>query len=79
MQSDTRVRANIIGYTDDSRRGKGLGIKRAEAVADYLRKKQIDASRLTTSDGGTSNPVADNKTAKGRTANRRVEIEFSSK
>ena len=66
MQSDTRLRANIIGYTDDSRQDKGLGIKRAQAAADYLRKKQIDASRLTTTDGGTSKPVADNKTAAGR-------------
>jgi outer membrane protein OmpA-like peptidoglycan-associated protein len=79
MTSDTRMRANITGYTDDSRRDKGLGIKRAQAVADYLSKKQIDRSRLTTNDGGTSKPVADNKTAAGRTANRRVEIEFSSK
>src|SRR4029453_12130798 len=74
MQNDTRLRAHIIGYTDDSRPDKGLGIKRAEATADYLRKKQIDGSRLTTSDGGTSKPVADNKAAAGRAANRRVEI-----
>jgi outer membrane protein OmpA-like peptidoglycan-associated protein len=79
MQNDSRMRANVIGYTDDSRRDKGLGIKRAEAVADYLRKKGIDASRLTTTDGGTSNPVADNKTAAGRSSNRRVEIEFTVK
>ena len=79
MQNDTRLRAHIIGYTDDSRGDKGLGIKRAEATADYLRKKQIDGSRLTTSDGGTSKPVADNKSAAGRAANRRVEIEFSAK
>ena len=79
MQSDTRLRASITGFTDDSRPDKGLGIKRAQAAADYLKKKQIDASRLTTTDGGTSKPVADNKSAKGRAANRRVEIEFSAK
>jgi outer membrane protein OmpA-like peptidoglycan-associated protein len=79
MQNDTRLRANIIGYTDDSRQDKGLGIKRAQATLAYLKTKQVDASRLTTTDGGTSKPVADNKTAAGRAANRRVEIEFSAK
>jgi outer membrane protein OmpA-like peptidoglycan-associated protein len=79
MQNDTRMRAHITGYTDDSRQDKGLGIKRAQAAADYLRKKGIDASRLTTTDGGTSNPVADNKTVAGRRSNRRIEIEFTVK
>jgi outer membrane protein OmpA-like peptidoglycan-associated protein len=77
MQGDPRLRANIIGYTDTSPQDKGLGIKRAQAAADYLKKKQIDASRLTTTDGGTSKPAADNKSAAGRNANRRIEIEFS--
>jgi outer membrane protein OmpA-like peptidoglycan-associated protein len=77
MQSDPRLRANIIGYTDNTRRDRGLGIRRARAVADYLKKKGIDESRLTVTDGGTANPVADNKTAAGRRQNRRVEIELS--
>jgi len=79
MQGDSRLRANIIGYSDTSRQDTGLGIKRAQAAADYLKKKQIDGSRLTTTDGGTSSPLADNKTAAGRKSNRRIEFEFSVK
>ena len=36
MQGDPRIRANIIGYSDTSRQDKGLGIKRAQAAANYL-------------------------------------------
>jgi len=80
MQNDPRLRANIIGYTDTSRtdtRVKDLGMKRAQAAAKYLESKGVDPSRLTTTDGGTSNPIGDNSTADGRRLNRRVEIELT--
>jgi outer membrane protein OmpA-like peptidoglycan-associated protein len=77
MQSDPRLRANIIGYTDNTRRDRGLGIRRARNVAEYLKSKGVDESRLTVTDGGTNNPIGDNKTAEGRRRNRRVEIELS--
>jgi outer membrane protein OmpA-like peptidoglycan-associated protein len=80
MQNEPRLHANIIGYTDNSRREtriKGLGARRAQAVADYLVSKGVDRSRLTVTDGGTANPVGDNKTAAGRRQNRRVEIELA--
>jgi outer membrane protein OmpA-like peptidoglycan-associated protein len=80
MKNDPKLRANIIGYTDDSRaetRSKGLGEKRAKAVADYLEKQGVETSRITTTDGGANNPVGDNKTAAGRKLNRRVEIELT--
>jgi outer membrane protein OmpA-like peptidoglycan-associated protein len=80
MKNDPKLRANIIGYTDDSnaeKRVKGLGEKRAKAVSDYLQKQGVEASRLTVTDGGPNNPVGDNKKAAGRTLNRRVEIELS--
>jgi outer membrane protein OmpA-like peptidoglycan-associated protein len=77
MQNDPRLRANIIGYTDTTRRDKGLGIKRAQNVANYLKSKGIEESRLTVTDGGTNNPIGDNKTVAGRKQNRRVEIELS--
>jgi len=67
----------INGYTDNT--GKTatnlkLSQKRADAVKSYLVKKGISAGRLTATGYGDSNPVADNKTAKGRAANRRVEF-----
>jgi outer membrane protein OmpA-like peptidoglycan-associated protein len=80
MKNDPKLRANIIGYTDGSRmetRRKGLGERRAKAVAAYLEKQGIDESRLTITDGGANNPVGDNKKAAGRKLNRRVEIELS--
>jgi len=80
MKNDPKLRANIIGYTDDSsteKRAKALGEKRAKAVSDYLQKQGVEASRLTVTDGGPNNPVGDNKKAAGRTLNRRVEIELA--
>jgi len=82
MKNDPKLKANVIGYTDDSRlekRVKGLGEKRAKAVAAYLEKQGVEASRLTITDGGPNNPVGDNKKAAGRTLNRRVEIELAVK
>jgi len=82
MKNDPKLRANIIGYTDASgyeKSRKGLGEKRAKAMATYLEKQGVEASRLTITDGGVNNPVGDNKTAKGRTLNRRVEIELTAR
>jgi OOP family OmpA-OmpF porin len=55
---------------------KALGEKRAKAVADYLAKKGVDPSRLSTNDGGTSKPIGDDKTEAGRKLNRRAVIEL---
>jgi outer membrane protein OmpA-like peptidoglycan-associated protein len=80
MKNDPKLRANVIGYTDASKLeagNKGLGEKRAKAVAAYLEKQGVEISRITITDGGANNPVGDNKTAAGRTLNRRVEIELS--
>jgi outer membrane protein OmpA-like peptidoglycan-associated protein len=80
MKNDPKLRANIIGYTDGSsmeKSKKALGESRAKAVAAFLQQQGVEASRLTTTDGGANNPVGDNKTVAGRTLNRRVEIELS--
>jgi outer membrane protein OmpA-like peptidoglycan-associated protein len=79
LKNDPRLRASIAGYTDGSRREarvKGLALKRAQAVVDYLVSKGIDASRLTATDGGAST-VGDSKTEAGRKQNRRAEILLS--
>lgn len=67
----------INGYTDSTgSESKNLDIskKRAKAVKDRLVKSGVDAARLKSQGFGIANPIATNKTAKGREANRRVEI-----
>jgi OOP family OmpA-OmpF porin len=50
-------------------------VARAEAVKTFLVSKGIEKNRVYTEGKGSSNPVADNKTAEGRAKNRRVEVE----
>lgn len=51
-----------------------LSDRRAVAVKNYLVKKGISSDRLSTKGYGESQPVADNKTKKGREMNRRAEL-----
>jgi outer membrane protein OmpA-like peptidoglycan-associated protein len=52
-----------------------IGRRRAEAVSRYLiTRKQVDPLHVQTISYGESSPREDNKTRKGRAANRRVEI-----
>jgi outer membrane protein OmpA-like peptidoglycan-associated protein len=66
----------IVGYTDSqgaAAANQALSQRRAEAVAAIL--KESGASGTIRTDGrGAADPVADNGTAEGRAANRRVEI-----
>ena len=48
--------------------------RRALAVVKYLEGKGVAASRLEAKGFGETKPIADNATAKGREANRRVEL-----
>ena len=52
-----------------------LSEKRANSVKDALIAMGVDASRLETVAYGETRPSADNKTAAGRAANRRVKFE----
>ena len=68
----------VIGHTDSTGAAaynQALSEKRAKAVADYLISKGVDASLLSSKGMGESQPVADNSTAEGRAANRRVELQ----
>jgi outer membrane protein OmpA-like peptidoglycan-associated protein len=68
----------VEGHTDN--RGKAdynreLSDRRAKSVMRYLIDKGgIDAGRLEARGYGPDKPIADNKTAKGREKNRRVEF-----
>jgi outer membrane protein OmpA-like peptidoglycan-associated protein len=77
MKNDSKLRVNIIGYTDSKERAKKkFGERRAKAVQEYLVKQGVEASRTTITDGGSNNPVGDNKKLAGRQLNRRTEIEL---
>ncbi|MFH1277562.1 MAG: PKD domain-containing protein [Candidatus Eisenbacteria bacterium] len=52
----------------------GLSDRRAKAVRDYLIEKGIPATRIMARGYGESEPIADNATAEGKAANRRVEL-----
>ncbi|MFW6335026.1 MAG: OmpA family protein [Desulfosalsimonas sp.] len=70
----------IEGHTDSKGSedyNQRLSELRASRVAEYLRSKEIDISRLTAKGYGESRPVATNETAEGREKNRRVDIRIS--
>jgi outer membrane protein OmpA-like peptidoglycan-associated protein len=67
----------IVGHTDNvgsQSYNKPLSEQRAKSVRDYLVSNGIASSRLTSAGRGLEEPIADNSTADGRAANRRVEI-----
>jgi len=81
LQQDTLLRLDIGGHTDNSgsyEKNQRLSQQRANAVRDYLViKGQIDVSRLSATGYGSSRPIADNTTVKGRAKNRRVQFELN--
>ena len=67
-----------VGHTDtvgSSAYNQKLSIARAESVKKFLTSKGIETNRVYTEGKGFTQPVADNKTAEGRSKNRRVEVE----
>ena len=73
------LRVLITGYTDDvGERQTNLDLSeaRANSVKTYLVAKGIDGSRIETHGAGPDDPIADNKTDKGRQQNRRIEFKL---
>ncbi len=72
----------VLGYTDSvppSGRGRyktnlDLSVARAEGVADLLRARLSDPSRIAVEGRGEADPIGDNATPEGRAQNRRVEV-----
>jgi outer membrane protein OmpA-like peptidoglycan-associated protein len=67
----------VAGHTDSDgsqEYNQGLSERRAQSVAQYFRSQKIMDQRLITIGMGETRPVADNSTATGKQANRRVEI-----
>lgn len=69
----------IVGHTDNvgnKTENLALSKSRADAVINYLVKKGIPKTKLSSSGQGDNKPIADNSTEQGRAKNRRVEIEI---
>lgn len=67
----------VAGHTDSTGSdsyNQSLSERRATAVSSYLRGQGVIDQRLITLGMGEARPVADNSSAEGRQANRRVEI-----
>ncbi len=77
LNNPTWSSIEIKGHTDNigpDAYNQKLSERRANAVKDYLVSKGLNASALTTSGYGKTQPIATNNTAEGRKANRRVEF-----
>ncbi|MEO6304595.1 MAG: OmpA family protein [Bacteroidia bacterium] len=80
LQRYDGVNLTVEGHTDsdgDDAYNMELSQKRTNTVKNYLESKGISASRLNAIGYGETKPVADNKTAKGKAKNRRVELKTS--
>lgn len=67
----------VEGHTDASGNdaiNQPLSERRAQAVANEALAKGVASNRITTQGYGSTQPIADNNTAEGKQANRRVEI-----
>ena len=77
IQASPNAKWELAGYTDilGSRAvNLRLSRERAQLVKDYLVSKGVSASSLTVVGMGPVNPVASNRTVRGRAQNRRVEL-----
>ncbi|TXJ28337.1 MAG: OmpA family protein [Chitinophagaceae bacterium] len=78
LKENGSIKVKVIGHTSsdgDDKANMELSQRRAAAVKDLLVKEfGIDETRLGTEGKGETQPIADNKTKEGKTANRRVEF-----
>ncbi|MEK9501319.1 OmpA family protein [Gemmatimonadota bacterium DH-20] len=77
LQARPALAVAVEGHTDsDATEAYNLDLsqRRAETVVAWLAARGVDAARLTATGVGEARPVADNETAAGKAANRRVEI-----
>ncbi|MEP2782190.1 MAG: OmpA family protein [Pseudoruegeria sp.] len=75
--ADVPMQLEIAGYTDSQGRetmNLSLSQSRADAVLSGLMARRVLTGNITAQGYGEENPIADNDTADGREANRRIEI-----
>jgi outer membrane protein OmpA-like peptidoglycan-associated protein len=77
LEREPQQRLAVIGHTDasgDTARNQVLSEQRASAIRDALIALGIEPARIRAEGRGETLPIADNDTAAGRLANRRVEL-----
>ena len=77
MKANPNAHLRLEGYTDSTgndMHNLSLSQQRAYSVANYLKAKGIDGSRLTGNGFGPGNPADTNATSDGKADNRRVEL-----
>jgi outer membrane protein OmpA-like peptidoglycan-associated protein len=70
-------RIKVEGHTDasgDKAKNEVLSMRRAEAVKNVLIGRGVNTTQIMVLGMGQTKPVADNKSSKGRSLNRRVEL-----
>jgi outer membrane protein OmpA-like peptidoglycan-associated protein len=72
------VRFTIVGHSDPRRAAEAEALGRAQAVGDYLAALGVSRSNFKVESRGDTEPIASNKTLRGRAMNRRVELVFAS-
>ena len=80
MKENSDKKANLSGHTDNvgtDAYNQALSERRVASVKDYVVGKGVDGGRVSGQGFGESKPIADNKTAEGRSKNRRVEIKVN--
>ena len=77
LSENKNFRVGISGHTDNIGTGEynmTLSERRAQAVANYFYKNNIDKSRIKIQYYGKTKPISTNNTVEGRRENRRVEF-----
>lgn len=70
---------DVYGHTDSTGSpsyNQALSERRADAVADYLVSRGVEAARIEALGYGLTQPIATNDTPEGRAENRRVELKI---
>jgi outer membrane protein OmpA-like peptidoglycan-associated protein len=77
LNENSTLKIEIAGHTDNvgnAATNKNLSQARANAVANYIIKNGVAKDRIVAKGYGMEKPVASNKTAAGKSQNRRVEF-----
>ena len=82
LKKNPDIVVEVEGHTDsdgDGNYNQQLSERRALAVRDFITNQGVDTSRLSVRGYGESQPIADNNSAEGKRANRRVVLRILSR